>query len=795
VSRRGRWLALGTVLVAALLGGRILVGLLADRWWAASLDPSFAAPVTRLHLIRLGVEAAAICVGAGWFTLHLVLVVRAVHRVEIPRYLGNLEFRETVRRRTLFGLAAGLGALLGLLAGLGAASAWQPLVLWLSGGVRYGLADPALGRDLGYFTVDLPALAWLQSFALRLGVIGVVATGAAYGLVGALRWNGGRLAISEQARRHLAVLLTLLALTLCWGHLLDPARWLGATASVHAGSLTWRMIGVGSTAMVGVALGTAAISAAWAWGIRPLLVASSWTVLIAAALVVRAILPSTSEPGAPLADAPTRRALDVVAWGLEELERPAVPAEPGRPGLWHPAAVAQAAGGDSGDPALVTPGVLDGPGSPRAAWFAVRTMGGAGVVALADDRVAAGGVALTFRDADTLAYPGTSAWAPLGAVHPGAWGPVGDSTFGTPLGGIVRRAAFAWALQRPSLLRSGAGEVRWRRTPVERLAALVPWVTWDRPGLVELEGEAWWVSAGLLPTPFFAGSTRAPLARGDAGGLEHGLVGLVRASDGRARVVLAPDAGRLSTRLGEFTAPLVEPAENLPPGLLAGLPYSPALFEAQALAVARGPWQAGRLSPPSLAGAMLLRDGAGRPYPAAVLEDSAGRRVQALLLGLVEEGRMRPVLVRIAQQAMPSPAALVARWSRFPVFEQLRDSAVGAGARLEAGPVRYQLRAGGLVAWQPQFAAGPGQRPALVWVSVATPDRLGAGRGVEEAWRNLGGLDAPLPLGLGGSRLDEARRWLARADSALRAGDWAGFGRAFEALRVTLGQAPGESRR
>ena len=42
------------------------------------------------------------------------------------------------------------------------------------------------------------------------------------------------------------------------------------------------------------------------------------------------------------------------------------------------------------------------------------------------------------------------------------------------------------------------------------------------------------------------------------------------------------------------------------PGLLAGLPYSPALFEAQTLAVARGPWQAGRLSPPSLAGAMLL---------------------------------------------------------------------------------------------------------------------------------------------------------------------------------------------
>jgi hypothetical protein len=114
---------------------------------------------------------------------------------------------------------------------------------------------------------------------------------------------------------------------------------------------------------------------------------------------------------------------------------------------------------------------------------------------------------------------------------------------------------------------------------------------------------------------------------------------------------------------------------------------------------------------------------------------------------------------------------------------------------VEAGPVRYQFRGAELTAWQAQFAAGPGQRPSLLWVSVAAGARLGAGRTLEEAWRNLGGLDAPLPPGLGGTRLDEARRWLARADSALRAGDWAAFGRAFEALRATLGSAPADSGR
>jgi hypothetical protein len=37
------------------------------------------------------------------------------------------------------------------------------------------------------------------------------------------------------------------------------------------------------------------------------------------------------------------------------------------------------------------------------------------------------------------------------------------------------------------------------------------------------------------------------------------------------------------------------------------------------------------------------------------------------------------------------------------------------------------------------------------------------------------------------TRLDEARRWLERADSALRSADWPGFGRAGQGMRRALG--------
>lgn len=794
MTRRGRWVALGAAAVAALLVGRLAVGILADRWWAEALDPAFAAPVTRLHLVRAGIEGAAVGLGALWFTLHLLLVVRAVHRVEIPRYLGNLEFRETVRRRTLVALAAGLGLVLGILTGFGAAGAWQPLALWLTGGVRFGLADPVLGRDLGAYVASLPAQAWLQGFAVRLGVLGLATTAVAYTLVGAIRWEG-RLAVSDHARRHLAVLLVLLALALGWGHALDPARWLSAPDGAGAGLTTWRMTEVGSTAMIGVALGTATLSAAWAWTARPLLVAAAWVVFTIASLAVRAILPAAADPGPPLVDDATRRGLDVVAWGLRDLERPALPTAPMRPGLWHPAVVARAVGGEPGDPASVTPGVVGGTGSPRPAWFAVRPTDSAFVlVALADDRVAAGGAPLSYRGGDTLAYPGVAAWGEAGDVHPGAWGVVRDAVAGVRLGGVPRRLALAWALQEPGFLR-GSGFARWHRTPVERLHTLIPWVTWDRPVAAEVEGDTWWLSAGLIPLRSFAGTTRAPVMEGEAGGVEHALVGLVRARDGRTRVFLAPGAGPVASRYARLSAPIIEPAGSLPPAFRAALAYPAGLFEAQALVVSRGPWGVGRLSAPGLSGVTVVRDGEGRPVPTAAYEDSTGRRIRALLLGLVEDGGARPVLRRTGEEALPAPGSLVSRWSRFPVWEQLRDSAIGAGARVEAGPVRYQVRGTELTAWQAQFATGPGQRPALLWVSVAAGTRLGAGRSLEEAWRNLGGLDAPLPPGLGGTRLDEARRWLARADSALRAGDWAAFGRAFEALRATLGSAAADSGR
>jgi hypothetical protein len=174
----------------------------------------------------------------------------------------------------------------------------------------------------------------------------------------------------------------------------------------------------------------------------------------------------------------------------------------------------------------------------------------------------------------------------------------------------------------------------------------------------------------------------------------------------------------------------------------------------------------------------------------AVYERPGERRVGGLLIGRVTGVADQLRLVRFDSAAAPqSRAALESRWSHFASYDALSDSITDDGGKLEAGPVRLALSASGPVAYQSHFARDRRGTVLLSWLSVAaTGDRLGAGRNLREAWSNLLGASVPSIAGSAqATRLDEARRWVERADSALRRGDWALFGQAWKGLREALG--------
>ena len=76
------------------------------------------------------------------------------------------------------------------------------------------------------------------------------------------------------------------------------------------------------------------------------------------------------------------------------------------------------------------------------------------------------------------------------------------------------------------------------------------------------------------------------------------------------------------------------------------------------------------------------------------------------------------------------------------------------------------------MAYQSHFAGPPSGRMALVWVTVATGERQGAGHDMAQAWSNLLGASVPaLPGQAQATRLDDARRLILRAEHETRPKD------------------------
>jgi Uncharacterised protein family (UPF0182) len=808
VNRRGRRLIAAIAGVVALLFiGRWAAGLLADRWWAAQISPAAVDFLTDWHVLRLTLDLAGFLLASAWFIGHLLIVYRAVGSVQVRRNVANLEFREALTPGVLLTVAVASGALLGLLVGTGGAERWQQVALaWQ--GVTYGLLDPLLQHDAGLYVAQLPVWRLAHGFALLLVVLALGIVFGLYVLVGAVRWLEGRPAINDHARAHLGWLLTGLALALVWGYFLEPYE-LVAGLGRPVDLATWNATTLVSPLLVGVALATAGLSASWALRPRHALAAAGWIVLSLASLVGHWMVPPAMDgKGEPAAPAAVVDRLNRRAYGLESLAeaRPVPagdPAAPRAPSLWNAEIVHHLAATDSNRVLAIHPAVLAVRGRPRPVWIAVRAApsGRTSVVAMADDRTGVMGQALFYSPSDTTPRADRVEYADLGldAFRPDApayrFEPADGK--GVQVGGWPRRVMLAWALQAGGLLRQmpARSRVDWRLSPDERLRTLAPFARWGDPVPRMINRTLIWVVDGYLAPRTFPLSARLPWRGGEVGALEAGFIATVEAATGMTRIYLRPGGNGLAAAWAAAARGVVEPASAIPEAVLRSVPYPLDLFQIQAsyleqtgsqLGSLGGPAGARRAEPPATE-LVWSADTAG-PVRVAVYERAGERRLGAVLLGGGRADGLR--LVRFDSAAsLQSRAALENRWSHFATYDALSDSIADDGGKLERGPVRIDLTPGGPVAYQSNFARDPRGGAALSWVSVAAPgDRLGAGRTLGEAWSNLLGASVPSIAGSAqATRLEEARRWLERADSALRTGQWAVFGQAWRGLREALG--------
>jgi hypothetical protein len=814
LSKRGRRLtAVVAALVLLLFVGRWTATLLADRWWAAQFSPVAADFLTDWHLLRLTLDVCGCLIASAWFIGHMLLVYRAVGTVQVRRNVANLEFREALTPRALLTIAVATGALLGLLVGAGTSRWWREVTLAWEG-VSYRATDPLLGHDLGLYVGQLPIWSAAHGFATLLVLLALSGVTALYMLVGAIRWIDRRPAINDHARAHIGWLLVTLALALAWGYLLDKYELVAGPADA-LDQAAWRASLLIAPILAGVALAAGGLSAVWAMRPRHSLVLAGWIVLAGGSLLGRWFLPSMlGPPGEPVLDARTRDQFARIAYGLEglrdsRLEAIGPPLPASLPSLWNPDAIARSFPRDSSTVIAVSPAMLTPDATPRPAWMVVRSIppGRTVLSALADNRVSPTGEPLFYRQSDTQPRPLVSTLLdlPPGAMSPDAPSYVlreADSR-GIAVGGWSRRLALAWALQAGELL----GELRrgtridWRLSPKERLERLVPFADWSEPEARLVDGELVWLADGYLASGTFPLSPRAIWRDQRIGSLRTAFLATVAAEGGAARVYLLPDADRLAETWARLTNGVIQPSAAIPEAILRAAPYPTELFRVQARELERNPWGAGNVSGQEtnaeapLPQTSWAADSSG-PLVVSTFESPNQRRLSAMLIGSRQDGRTHLRLVHLDSLAtLPVRGVLENLWANFPSYDALNDSIREDGGKLDRGPLRIDLGDGGPVAYESYFAPRSGGGMVLSWVSVAAPGesrpRLGAGRSFKEAWSNLLGTTVPAPPGAAqAGRLDDARRWLQHADSALRAGDWSEFGRAWGSLRTVLGLPP-----
>ena len=816
MSRRGRRLTIAiAALFALLFVGRWTATLLADRWWGAQLSPAAAEFLTDWHLLRFTLDLTGCLIASAWFIGHLLLVYRAVGTVQVRRNVANLEFREALTPRALLTAVVVSGGLLGLLVGAGTSGWWREVALaWQ--GVTYGVSDPLMGRDLGLYVAQLPLWRAAHGFLLLLILLALTGVATLYMLVGAIRWIERRPAINHHARAHLGWLFAGLAFALAWGYLLERYELVAGPPEL-LDRAAWRATYAASPLLAGAALAAGVVSAVWAARPRHALVMGAWVILAAASIAGHWILPSImSGSGEPAVTVPAQERLGRVAYRLDDLrdmrlEQGATPVPPAVPSLWSPAILAQVFANDSTRLPWVNPFVLTPEGRRRPAWLVIRAADAGRVLAtaVADSRVGASGEPLFYRLSDSL--PRTIA-APLLDYRSDLLTPdardyrlmPGDGS-GVPVGSWARRLLLAWALQAGELLgdlRPGS-RVDWRLSPEERLGRLAPYADWSAPTARIIDGELVWLADGYLTSTTFPLTHRITWRERKVGSVGAAFLATVDAESGDARVYLQPGADPLAATWSKVSNGVVQPATAIPESVLRSASYPADLFRAQVQQLERAPWKAGTISgssapavsespPPQTSWAT---DSSG-PVLVSTFESPGERRLSAVLMGSRDDGRNHLTLVRLDSAAtLPIRTVLEDRWAKFQTYDALSDSIREDGGKLQRGPVRVEISPSGPVAYQAYFARRHSGGMVLVWVSVAAPGRMGAGRTLKDAWSNLLGATVPAPPGSAqAGKLDEARRLMQDADSALKVGDWSRFGRAWSGLRNILGAAPDSTR-
>lgn len=814
-----RWLVLSIAALAILLlSGRVVSAWYVDYQWFAVLGASrlWKARAADLLLLR---SIAFVIVGLFAFA-NLFAVRRSIRSLRLPRRIGNLEFSEEVSARILNRSVITLSILIGIAFAL-PHNDWMSVDL-VRHGVAFGETDPYFRFDLGSWLYRLPLEVGAHVWALIVLLAMTLLVLFLYALTPSLRWEGGQLHVSGHVRRHISTLAGVLLVLLAWGYRLDAYQLLHeGTGPLGAMSAVDHRLGIPANLTLAMIAIASAMLVTWTGWIGQTRVAFvTITIMLLAALSVRQVVPAVGGRFVTAADPEAqeeayrgiRHAYSRRAYGIDAIERGSLGDTPAfdealrGASLWDTEAIRRVIGGarqgakpngavgwQAQDGRLVA-FVLEQPLGPEAvdslpSWSMNRV-----AADVTDDR----GAPVTREDPEAgrvlrgvLVHDSATTYYVLSDT--------GRRVMARSLDSFGGRLAHAWHLQNPALLgtrgRTSPARVLLRRDVRERVNALYPFFSQGKRVTPIV-----WRDSVFWSIPLYAVSDWYPLSGpqslngANVRYLDPAAVAIVNGHTGRVSALSATDPGPMARSWMRRFPEMFSDASAFDAGFLVRLPPAAdaAVVVAHVLAETgmRGEFDA-RAHLPFASGDSLYSPTDPAPWL------NRATNVLSVVIPLLDPTEdIRGLLVAAGggdtrlRWIRASEGTL--RWTRVSAELQAQPDSTPSGTRPTrplSGPVRVIPTASGFAAVQTQYVVRPDGVPHVLVASVARADGTSSGRTLMDA----AGLPHPVVADLPLTPEDFRRRVSALYESmreAMRRGDWAGIGAAYEALGRLLRSPP-----
>ena len=824
-TRRWWLLAIGGIALA-LLAGRALSAAYADyRWYEAmSALPLWRARFATVTALRLASGAVA----TAFIFANLWAVRRTVVSLRLPRRLGNIEIAEEVPSAYILAIAAAIALLFGALVTL-PAETWTGFMLSRIG-VPFNESDPHFQSDLGFYVYWLPVERELYYWSVIAALLVTVLVIFLYALTPSLRWERGRLHISNYVRRHLVVLCAVLMVTLAWSHRLDAFEVLlsgtGEGGVLTPSDLDARIpINLGLSVLTLVAAMLVVIFG-WTGQIKIAFIGIT-TILVLSLVLDRAIPPlvGRNDPASverARAYVITRSMYTRRAYGLEQV-RNATPAMliPSRTDATHSVAIWE-------QPALAR-WMSRSRESEGITHATAMTAASSGVVATivnapgpeANDSLSSGRwtLALLLASAADVrgdpvrlrSNPGSareSHAVPTPIVFDGATSYVVVSdTAGTlaapALTTTMSRLAHAWSLQNFRLLVSApprpTPRIVRRRGVRDRVRALVPFFVQGRSVTpIARDGRLLWALDLYAASANYPVSQHVTLGGEEFSYVRHAATALVDAYSGTVTLVADSALDPIGQSWVRRFPTLFSDWSRVPTSIAAVAPPALDAAQLQSFILARH----GRRGEAPPRGSVPVDDGADSglvaPASPSIVLPISGEAAAWTTPVLDELGALRGVMIATGGRTRGTywleRRGETIRWR--DVLDRLRhtrDSLPGRPREpsLRAGRVRAVPLTDRVAFVQSAYAWPPEGPPALLRVAVLDQDSVFSGRTLADALGIASIVDPSTtePISDESLRARASRLYEAMSE-ALRRGDWTAFGDAYEALGALLARSP-----